>query len=62
MIAVVGIFFYSVVIVMEARFSADEQGNLDLFLSTAQIKIICLFREQAALAREAFRRFGKGLH
>jgi ribonuclease VapC len=49
-------------IVMEARFGADGQGNLDLFLNTALIEIISLDREQAELAREAFSRFGKGPH
>lgn len=49
-------------IVMEARFGADGQGDLDLFLSTALIEIISLDREQAELARQAFSRFGKGRH
>ena len=49
-------------IVIEARFGSDGQEDLDLFLSTAQIKIIGLDREQADLAREAFSRFGKGRH
>lgn len=49
-------------IVMEARFGADGQGDLDLFLTTALIDIISLDREQAELAREAFSRYGKGRH
>lgn len=49
-------------IVMEARFGADGQGDLDLFLNTALIEIISLDREQAGLAREAFSRYGKGRH
>jgi ribonuclease VapC len=49
-------------IVMEARFGADGQGDLDLFLNTALIDIISLDREQAELAREAFSRYGKGRH
>lgn len=49
-------------IVMEARFGADGQGDLDLFLSTALIEIISLDREQAELARQAFSRYGKGRH
>jgi ribonuclease VapC len=49
-------------IVMEARFGADGQGDLDLFLNTALIDIISLDREQAELAREAFSRYGKERH
>lgn len=49
-------------IVMEARFGADGQGDLDLFLGTALIEIISLDREQAELARQAFSRYGKGRH
>jgi ribonuclease VapC len=49
-------------IVLEARFGADGQGDLDLFLSTAQINIVSLDRDQAELARAAFVHFGKGRH
>jgi len=49
-------------IVMEARWGADGQTDLDLFLSTAEVEIIALDREQAELARAAFSRFGKGRH
>lgn len=49
-------------IVLEARFGADGQGDLDLFLSTAEIEIVAVDREQAELARGAFSRYGKGRH
>lgn len=49
-------------IVLEARFGPDGQGDLDLFLSTAQIDIVALDRDQAELARTAFSRYGKGRH
>jgi ribonuclease VapC len=49
-------------IVLEARFGVDGQGDLDLFLSTAEIEIVAVDREQAELARGAFSRYGKGRH
>lgn len=49
-------------IVIEARYGTDGQGDLDLFLSTAQISIVSLDREQAEIARTAFARYGKGRH
>jgi len=49
-------------IVLEARFGADGQGDLDLFLSTAEIEIVAVDRDQAELARGAFSRYGKGRH
>ncbi len=49
-------------IVLEARFGADGQGDLDLFVSTAEIEIVAVDRDQAELARVAFSRYGKGRH
>ena len=49
-------------IVLEARFGADGQGDLDLFLGTAEIEIVAVDRDQAELARRAFSRYGKGRH
>ncbi|MFM7239554.1 MAG: type II toxin-antitoxin system VapC family toxin [Cyanobium sp.] len=49
-------------IVLEARFGADGQGDLDLFVSTAEIEIVAVDRDQAELARGAFSRYGKGRH
>ena len=49
-------------IVVEARFGADGQNDLDLFLATANIEIVPFNADQAQIARSAFRRFGKGRH
>ncbi len=49
-------------IVLEARFGADGQGDLDVFLAAAEIEVVSFDRNQAELARLAFRRFGKGRH
>lgn len=49
-------------IVLEARFGADGQGDLDVFLAAAEIEVVSFDRDQAELARLAFRRFGKGRH
>ena len=54
--------FVELSIVIEARYGSDGQGDLDLFLSTAQISIVSLDREQAEIARTAFARYGKGRH
>ena len=48
--------------VLEGR-RGDEAGReLDLFLHTASIETIPFDADQLALARSAFRRFGKGRH
>lgn len=49
-------------IVIEAK--KDESGGreLDLLLHRAQVDIVPLNAEQMALARSAWRRFGKGRH
>ena len=49
-------------IVLEARYGADAVRDFDLLLSKAQIALVPLDAEQAHLARQAFRRFGKGRH
>lgn len=49
-------------IVLEARFGADCQGGLDLFVAAAEIEVVSFDRDQAELARMAWRRFGKGRH
>ena len=51
-----------IAIVVEARFGAQGQRNLDLFLATAAIDVVPFDRQQAELARTAFQRFGKGRH
>lgn len=49
-------------IVIEARLGAEGIRDLDLFLATAEIELVPFDANQARLAREAFRRFGKGRH
>ena len=49
-------------IVVQARFGAEGQADLELFLRTAQVEIVSFNREQAELARTAFARYGKGRH
>jgi ribonuclease VapC len=49
-------------IVIGARYGADGQVDLDLFLNTAEIEIVSVDRGQAELARLAFAQFGKGRH
>lgn len=49
-------------IVIEARQGAAGIRDLDLFLETAGIELVPFDAAQAQLAREGFRRFGKGRH
>lgn len=54
--------FLELSIVMEARLGAEGIRNLDLFLATAGIELVAFDVDQARIAREALRRFGKGQH
>jgi ribonuclease VapC len=49
-------------IVMEIRKGAIGGSDLDLFLRDSGIEIVPVTREHCDLAREAWRRFGKGRH
>jgi ribonuclease VapC len=48
--------------IVESRYGADGIRDLDLFIAKAQIELIAVDAEQAHLARQAFRDFGKGRH
>ena len=48
--------------VLEARFGTAAEGDLDLFLHRAGVEIVPFDQDQLAIARSAFRRFGKGRH
>jgi ribonuclease VapC len=48
--------------VLEARFGSAAEGALDLFLHRAGVEIIAFDQDQLAIARSAFRRYGKGRH
>lgn len=49
-------------IVIESRFGADGQRDLDTFIDRAGIVLAGVDLEQANVARRAFSRFGKGRH
>lgn len=48
--------------VLEGRSGSDAGSDLDLFLRRASVEIVPFDEEQLALARTAFRLFGKGRH
>jgi len=54
--------FVEVSIVVEARFGAAGQRDLDLFIERAGIELVAVNVEQAKLARRAYSRFGRGRH
>ena len=54
--------FVELSIVIEARQGAEGIRDLDLSLATAGIELVAFDAAQARLAREGFRRFGKGRH
>lgn len=47
-------------IVIEARFGPPGGRELDLLLHAADVEVVAVNREQAEVARDAWRRFGKG--
>lgn len=49
-------------IVLESRFGAEGVRDLDHLIARAQITFEPVGIEQAQLARDAFRKFGKGRH
>jgi ribonuclease VapC len=54
--------FVELPIVIEARHGAEGIRDLDVFLETAGVELVPFDAWQARLAREGFRRFGKGRH
>jgi ribonuclease VapC len=54
--------FVETSIVVESRYGADGVRDLDLFMAKAQIELVAVDAEQAHLARQGFRLFGKGRH
>ena len=48
--------------VLEGRRGEDAGSDLDLFLRRGAIETVAFDDEQLAIARTAFRRFGKGRH
>jgi ribonuclease VapC len=49
-------------IVLQARYGDHGERELDLFLQRAEVEVIPFSEEHATVARQAFRRFGKGRH
>lgn len=49
-------------IVIEARYGASGGRELDLLVAKAALRVEPVTAEQAELARDAWRRFGKGRH
>jgi ribonuclease VapC len=49
-------------IVIEARFGEEGGRELDLLIHKAQIEIAPFDQEQAEIAREAYRTYGRGRH
>ena len=54
--------FVEAAMVIETRFGEAGGRELDLLLHTARVELVPVDREQAELARDAFRHFGKGRH
>lgn len=54
--------FVETSMIIESRFGADGVRDLDLFINKAQIELVGVDAEQAHIARQAFRQFGKGRH
>ncbi len=54
--------FVETAIVVEARYGEPGGRDLDLFIHKAQIQVTAVNAEQAEIARDAYRRFGKGRH
>ena len=49
-------------IVIESRFGEAGGRELDILLHKAHVEIVSFDQEQTELAREAYRRYGKGRH
>nr|WP_243448289.1 type II toxin-antitoxin system VapC family toxin [Candidatus Thiosymbion oneisti] len=54
--------FVELSIIIQSRYGPDGIRDLDLFLSRVAIVLIPVDSDQAYIARQAFRRFGKGRH
>ena len=49
-------------IILEARYGPDGVRDLDLYIAKAQVALVPVDAEQGHLARDAFRKYGKGRH
>jgi ribonuclease VapC len=54
--------FLEIAIVIDSRDAPEQMVDLDLFLAEAGVEIVPVTAGQARIARDAYRRFGKGNH
>jgi ribonuclease VapC len=54
--------FLETSMIIESRYGPDGTRDLDLFISKARITFASVDADQAYVARDAFRRYGKGRH
>ena len=54
--------FLETAIVIDARYGPAGGRELDLLLHAAAVELVAVNREQAELARRAYREYGKGRH
>lgn len=54
--------FVEASIVLENRYGYDGLRDFDLFLAKAAIELVSVDADQAHLARQAFKQYGKGRH
>ena len=54
--------FLETSMVIESRYGPDGTRDLDLFISKARISLASVDADQAYVARNAFRSYGKGRH
>ncbi len=54
--------FLELCMIIESRFGPEGVRDLDLFLSRAEIELVPVDPDQAYIARQAFRQYGKGRH
>ena len=49
-------------LVLESRFGEMARKRIDRWLQTSHVEVIPVTRDQVEIAREGFRKFGKGRH
>jgi ribonuclease VapC len=49
-------------IILESRYGPEGVRDLDLYLAKAHVALVPVDAEQSHLARDAFRKYGKGRH
>lgn len=54
--------FVETSMIIESRYGPDGIRTLDLFIGKAQIELAAVDSDQAHIARDAFRHYGKGRH